>query len=76
LTSPSANGEVERFNRSLGKTIKATHVTIHNWKSELDQFIIQYHSVSHSYKNRPGWCTIQIPHKIDLPDINKSAPAI
>jgi len=52
---PSVNGEVERFNRTLGKTIKAAHVTKHNWKSELDQLVhaspqIQIESIYRSEK--------------------------
>ena len=45
---PIANGEVERFNRTLGKAIKCAHVQGKNWKEELDRFLLEYRSTPHS----------------------------
>ena len=45
---PSANGEVERFNRTLGKAIRCAHVNKRNWKTELDKFLSQYRTTPHS----------------------------
>lgn len=38
LSWPIANGEVEMFNRTLGKAIKCAHIQGKNWKDELDKF--------------------------------------
>ena len=43
-----ANGEAERFNRTLGKAIKCAHVQGKNWKDELDKFLLEYRSTPHS----------------------------
>ena len=37
---PIANGEEERFSRTLGKTIKCAHVQGKNWRDELDKLLL------------------------------------
>ena len=39
---PSANGEVERFNHTLGKFIKCTHSAGKDWRKEIEGFLLQY----------------------------------
>ena len=46
---PIANGEVEKFNRTLGKAIKCTHVEGKNWKDKLDKLLLKYRSSPHSF---------------------------
>ena len=45
---PIAIDEVERFNRTPGKAIKCAHGQGKNWKDELDEFLLEYHSTPHS----------------------------
>ena len=45
---PIVNGEVERFNRTLGKATKYAHVQGKIWKDELDKFLLEYRSTPHS----------------------------
>ena len=51
LTSPywaQANGEVERFNRTLTKTIKCAMAKGKDWKSTLQQFLLMYCTIPHT----------------------------
>lgn len=45
---PSANGEVERFNRTLGKAIQTAHAENKDWHKELPGFLLQYRTTPHS----------------------------
>ncbi|XP_064475331.1 uncharacterized protein K02A2.6-like [Ornithodoros turicata] len=45
---PQANGEVERFIKNLKKTIKAACVGGHNWKDEIDEYLLNYRATPHS----------------------------
>jgi len=45
---PSANGEVERFNRTLGKAIQTAHAENKDWHRELPGFLLQYRTTPHS----------------------------
>ena len=45
---PIASGEVERFNRTLGKAIKCAHVQWKNWTDELEKLLLRYRSTTHS----------------------------
>ena len=45
---PIVNGEVEGFNRTLGKATKYAHVQGKIWKDELDKFLFEYRSTPHS----------------------------
>ena len=48
LSWPIANGEVEMFNRTLGKAIKCAHIDRKSWKEKLDKFLQNYLSIPHS----------------------------
>ncbi|XP_058459398.1 uncharacterized protein K02A2.6-like [Malaya genurostris] len=45
---PQANGEVERQNRSLLKRLKISNALYGDWKTELDDYLIQYNNSPHS----------------------------
>ena len=44
---PSANGEVERFNRVLKKAIQTAHTDGRDWKFELYSFLLAYRTTPH-----------------------------
>ena len=45
---PQANGEAERFMRTLGKAVKTAMVEIGSWKQQLYQFLRHYRATPHS----------------------------
>ena len=45
---PTANGEVERQNRSLMKVIRAAYAERKTWKREVQRFLMAYRSTPHS----------------------------
>ena len=45
---PSANGEVERFNRVLKKFNQIAHAEGHDWRVKLQEFLLFYRSTPHS----------------------------
>ena len=45
---PRANGEVERQNRSLLKTIRVAHAEGKPWRAELRKFLLAYRATPHS----------------------------
>uniref|UniRef100_A0A7M5XNH5 Endonuclease n=1 Tax=Clytia hemisphaerica TaxID=252671 RepID=A0A7M5XNH5_9CNID len=45
---PMANGEVERFNRNLKKTIQASIAEGQNWRQALDNFLLSYRTTPHA----------------------------
>ena len=50
---PQANSEVERFNRTIEKAIRAANVEGKNWKEELDIFLLNYRSTPHCTMGQP-----------------------
>ena len=50
---PQANSEVERFNRTIEKAIRAAHLEGNNWKEELDVFLMNYRSTPHCTTGQP-----------------------
>ena len=50
---PQVNGEVERFNQPLKKTIQAAVVEGKIWRQELNRFLLQYRTTPH--------CTTKVP---------------
>ena len=44
---PAANGEVERFNRTLKKFIQAAIAEHKDWRKELDRFLMNYRNTPH-----------------------------
>lgn len=45
---PRANGEVERFMRTIGKVVKTSHAESRNWKQDIFQFLRNYRATPHS----------------------------
>ena len=45
---PGANGEMERFMKTLGKAIRSAFIEQRNWKQELYTFLCQYRATPHS----------------------------
>ena len=50
---PSANGEVERFNRVLRKANQTAHVEGRLWLKELDKFLLSYRTTPHCVTGYP-----------------------
>ena len=50
---PQANGEVERFNQPLAKTIQAVIVEGKPWRQELHRFLLSYRTTPHSVTKVP-----------------------
>ncbi|XP_022807326.1 uncharacterized protein K02A2.6-like [Stylophora pistillata] len=44
---PRANGEVERQNRSLLKTMRVAHAEKRDWRLELNKYLLAYCSIPH-----------------------------
>ncbi|KAK7111487.1 hypothetical protein V1264_011109 [Littorina saxatilis] len=44
---PRANGETERFMRTIKKTVKAAHAQQLNWKQEMYKFLLDYRTTPH-----------------------------
>lgn len=52
---PQANGEVERFNRTLGKHLAISRNMGSDWKEDINKFLLAYHSTVHpSTGKSPG----------------------
>ena len=45
---PAVNAQVERFNKTLEKTIRIANVEGKNWRSELFVFLMNYRNTSHN----------------------------
>ena len=45
---PRANGEVEKHNRSLLKSMRAAHTEGKNWREEINRLLLAYRSTPHS----------------------------
>ncbi|XP_064488499.1 uncharacterized protein K02A2.6-like [Ornithodoros turicata] len=45
---PQANGEAERFIRSIKKTVKAAGASGSNWKEEISNYLLNYRATPHS----------------------------
>lgn len=66
---PKANGEVERFMRTLGKCVKSSCVEGKNWKQELWKFLRQYRATPHTTTDiSPSEALNQRKLKISLPE--------
>nr|XP_034319592.1 uncharacterized protein K02A2.6-like [Crassostrea gigas] len=50
---PRANGEVERFMRTIGKVVKTSHAESRNWKQDIFQFLRNYRATPHSTTKVP-----------------------
>ena len=50
---PSANGEVERFNRTLGKALQTADAKGKDWKKNLNNVLLQYCTTPHCITGVP-----------------------
>ena len=70
---PKANGEVERFMRTLEKAIRAAHIEEGNWKQALYTFLRQYRATPHSTTSTsPSEALNNRKLKIPLPSNSES----
>ena len=70
---PSANGEVERFNRTLGKAIQTAHTEGKDWRKELPGFLLQYRTTPHSTTGiAPAEALFKTNIRNGVPDISNS----
>ncbi|CAB4046124.1 Transposon Ty3-I Gag-Pol poly, partial [Paramuricea clavata] len=74
-----ANSEVERFNRTVEKAIRAANVEGKNWKEELDVFLLNYCSTPHCTTGKPPAVLLfgrNIRNKISVPPASTPADDI
>ena len=65
---PQANGEVERFNRTLGKMLQCAATEGKDWRSELNKFLLQYRTTPHPATGEtPANMLFNYQPKNDLP---------
>ena len=72
---PQANGEVERQNRTLLKSLKEAEAEGKKWKAELDKFLLAYRTTPHSSTGAtPAFLMFGRELKTKLPELrpNKS----
>ena len=72
---PQANGEVERQNRNLLKSLKVAEAQGKKWKDELDKFLLAYRTTPHSSTGAtPAFLMFGTDLKTKLPELcpNKS----
>ena len=68
---PEANGEVERFTRTLEKAIRAAQVEGKPWNQELYTFFRNYRATPHSTTNVPPFdAMFQRSMKTKLPNVS------
>ena len=76
---PAANATVERFNKTLGKALKAAHAEGRNCKNELLTFLMMYRATPHIYTGiSPAELFFGHPIKTMLPQIiaHQSCPML
>ena len=67
---PRANGEVERFMRTLKKIIEAAKVEQRPWKEELCELLRNYRATPHcTTGNAPATALFNRPLRTKLPDV-------
>ena len=73
LCWPSANGEVERFNRTFGKAIQCSHAEGKDWQQEIEKFLLQYTATPHTITNVPP-AQLMFRHtpRNDLPSVESN----
>lgn len=45
---PSTNGEVEQFNRTIGRAIHCHHAEGKDWKNHIQEFLLQSDTIPHT----------------------------
>ncbi|XP_046848030.1 uncharacterized protein K02A2.6-like [Xenia sp. Carnegie-2017] len=67
---PRANGKMEKFMRTIKKTIKAAIMEGKNWKQELHMFLRNYRATPYSsIKISPSMALFGRPMKVRLPEV-------
>ncbi|CAB4030060.1 uncharacterized protein K02A2.6-like [Paramuricea clavata] len=70
---PQANSEVERFNRTLEKAIRAANTEGKDWKSELNTFLLNYRTTAHCTTGKsPAVLLFGREIRTKLPSLNTS----
>ena len=70
---PCANGEVERFNRTLSKFIKCAMIENRDWKKDLNSFLLDYRTTPHTVTNEsPAEVLFSYKPSNDIPALAKS----
>ena len=70
---PSANGEVERFNMTLGKTISSLEAEGKNWRVWLNAFLLDYRtSIHRAIGKTPADVLMRYKVKNNIPDYNEN----
>ena len=68
---PRANGEVERFMRTIKKVIKTSAVAGMNWKEEMNKFLRNYRATPHCTTGvAPATLLFNRPIRTKLPEIS------
>ena len=69
---PSGNGEVERFNATLKKTIKTARIEKRDWKFEIYKFLLNYRNTPHeTTKTTPALLLFNRSTRTKLPQITQ-----
>ena len=72
---PSANGEVERMNRTIKRAVQCAHEEGKNWKEELQNFLLDYRTTPHSITGvAPGDRMFKHAARNDIPSMTVIAP--
>jgi hypothetical protein len=67
---PEANGGVERFMRTLGKTVKCAQLDGKPWKKELNKFLMNYRATPHCVIGVPPATLLNAyPMRVKLPEV-------
>ena len=71
---PQTNSEVERFNRTLEKAIRATNTEGKDWKNELNTFLLNYRATAHCTTGKsPTVLLFGREIRTKLPSLNTSS---
>ena len=70
---PQANSEVERFNRTLEKAIRAANTEGKDWKNELNTFLLNYRATAHCTTGKsPAFLLFGREIRTKIPSVNTS----
>ena len=72
---PLANGEVERRNHTIERAVQCAHEEGKNWKDELQNFSLDYHTMAHSVTGvAPADLMFKHAARNDIPAMTVIAP--